>query len=199
MDEGSYCVDYDDLHNLGKSLVRSGDVDGGIGVLELAAHEFPKMPMVFRSLGMAYVTKGEDKPALECYDKSLALNPRRNSREVSAYVEVVLERTLLEDGFAAMARQYDELRNQYRREVSESLLNSIGYHLMGAKRHEAAIDVLSLNVEKYPEYANGYDSLGEAYMSIGEKKPAIESYEKALELAPDNENAREMLKKLREQ
>lgn len=196
-DEKSYYVDYDDLHNLGKSLVRSGDVDGGIDILELTAHEFPDMPMVFRSLGLAHLTQGKDKLAVESYDKSLELNPRRNPREVRAYIEVALEKTLCAEGFTAMARRYDELKNKYPREISESLLNGIGYGLLAAKRHGDAIDVLSLNVENHPEYANGYDSLGEAYMVSGEKKLAIENYEKSLELAPDNENAREMLKKLR--
>jgi hypothetical protein len=41
-------------------------------------------------------------------------------------------------------------------------------------------------------------SLGEAYMEVGNKKLAIEHYEKSLELDADNKNAEEMLKKLRQ-
>jgi len=196
-DETSYYVDYDELRSLGESLIRSGDVDEGIDILELTAGEFPNMPMVFRSLGTAYLRQGKDKLALENYDKALGLNKRRNSMEVGAYIGIVLERTLCAEGFAAMARRYDDLKDRHPREVSESVLNGIGYRLLAAKRYGDAIDVFSLNVENYPEYANGYDSLGEAYMVNGDKKLAIENYEKSLELAPDNENAAERLKKLR--
>jgi cytochrome c-type biogenesis protein CcmH/NrfG len=43
-----------------------------------------------------------------------------------------------------------------------------------------------------------YDSLGEAYMTNGDKERAIKNYQKAVELNPQNTNAIEMLKKLRE-
>jgi predicted negative regulator of RcsB-dependent stress response len=43
-----------------------------------------------------------------------------------------------------------------------------------------------------------YDSLGEAYMKKGDKEKAIENYQKSLGLNPNNTNAREMLKKLKQ-
>ena len=61
----------------------------------------------------------------------------------------------------------------------------------------AAIAVFALNVEKFPTSSNVYDSLGEAYMKAGDNAKAILNYEKSLELNPHNDNAREMLKKLR--
>jgi cytochrome c-type biogenesis protein CcmH/NrfG len=53
-------------------------------------------------------------------------------------------------------------------------------------------------VELYPQSANVYDSLGEAHMTDGQKKLAIQNYKKSLELNPDNNNAKEMLEKLQE-
>jgi Tfp pilus assembly protein PilF len=44
--------------------------------------------------------------------------------------------------------------------------------------------------------ANVYDSLGEAYLKQGEKALAVENYKKSLDLNPQNENARDVLKKL---
>jgi tetratricopeptide (TPR) repeat protein len=41
-----------------------------------------------------------------------------------------------------------------------------------------------------------YDSLGEAFMAAGERELAIENYEKALEIDPDNSNAVRMLERL---
>ena len=62
---------------------------------------------------------------------------------------------------------------------------------------EAAIEIFKLNIRAYPESANPYDSLGEAYMESGEKELAIENYEKALAMDPNTPSAIDALKKLR--
>jgi len=59
-----------------------------------------------------------------------------------------------------------------------------------------AMEIFRLNVEEFPQDANVYDSLGEAYLKKGEKGLAIENYRKSLELNPQNDNARDVLKKL---
>jgi cytochrome c-type biogenesis protein CcmH/NrfG len=67
------------------------------------------------------------------------------------------------------------------------------------KKVREAIEILKLNVEAYPQSANVYDSLGQAYMTNGDKELAIRNYRRAVELNPQNTNAIEMLKKLRSQ
>jgi tetratricopeptide (TPR) repeat protein len=67
---------------------------------------------------------------------------------------------------------------------------------MRQKRITEAITIFKLNVEFYPKDFDVYDSLGEGYMTNGEKASAIENYKKSLELNPKNTNATEMLKKL---
>ena len=56
--------------------------------------------------------------------------------------------------------------------------------------------VFKLNVTDYPQSANAYDSLAEAYMTGGDKELAIRNYRRSVELNPGNTNAVEMLKKL---
>jgi D-alanyl-D-alanine-carboxypeptidase/D-alanyl-D-alanine-endopeptidase len=63
---------------------------------------------------------------------------------------------------------------------------------------EKAIAVFRFNVFLYPGSSNVYDSLGEAYMTAGDTRLAIENYERSLELDPQNSNAVEMLKKLKQ-
>ena len=60
-----------------------------------------------------------------------------------------------------------------------------------------AIEIFKLNTEAYPESANVYDSLGEGYAADRNIELAIENYQKSLDLNPDNENAKEMLKRLK--
>jgi len=82
--------------------------------------------------------------------------------------------------------------------IDERDVNNLGYeYLMKKQDNEMAIAVFLFNTKRYPESANTYDSLGEAYMKSGQKELAIFNYEKSLELDPRNDNAVEMLKKLR--
>ena len=53
-------------------------------------------------------------------------------------------------------------------------------------------------MQEYPKSANVYDSLGEAYMQAGQKDLAIQNYKMSLRLNPENRNAIEMLRKLKE-
>jgi len=55
---------------------------------------------------------------------------------------------------------------------------------------------LKLNVEAYPQSANVYDSLAEAYLLSGDKDKAIENYRRALAIDPKMESARQALKQL---
>ena len=80
---------------------------------------------------------------------------------------------------------------------TESSINNLGYRLIEMKRLEHAIEIFKLNVESYPQSANAYDSLAEAYMMNGNKELAIKNYERSLELNPANSNAVEMLRKLK--
>jgi len=73
----------------------------------------------------------------------------------------------------------------------------VGYRLLGNNKLKKAIEIFKFVVSEYPESANAYDSLGEAYMKAGERELAIKNYEKSLELDPRNENAKKMLKDLR--
>ena len=46
--------------------------------------------------------------------------------------------------------------------------------------------------------SGGHDSLGEGYMVRGDRKKAVASYKRSLELNPENANAVEMLGRLGE-
>lgn len=78
----------------------------------------------------------------------------------------------------------------------ESELNTLGYQLLRAHKYKDAIRIFQLNVETYPQSANVYDSLGEAYLDDGDTSLAIAHYQKSLERNPQNRNAVLMLQKL---
>lgn len=79
--------------------------------------------------------------------------------------------------------------------LPEGGLNRLGYEVLD-RDPEAAIMLFELNVESHPESWNVYDSLGEAYMTAGDREAAISNYRRSLELNPENENALEKLAEL---
>jgi tetratricopeptide (TPR) repeat protein len=80
--------------------------------------------------------------------------------------------------------------------VTEVQVNTLGYRLLELKRVPEAIAIFKLNVTTYPRSSNAYDSLGEAYMTHGDREDAIRSYRRSLELNPRNGNAVEQLRVL---
>lgn len=82
-------------------------------------------------------------------------------------------------------------------EEHEETLNDFGYDVLGAGRVAEAIAIFQLGTELFPNSANTYDSLGEAYLNGGQRAEAIRSYERSLALDPDNANAERVLRDLR--
>jgi len=70
--------------------------------------------------------------------------------------------------------------------IPEAFMNRAGYDLLNANRIDEAIAVFRKNVDTYPNSANTYDSLAEAYEKAGQLKRSIENYEKAFKMAESN-------------
>jgi CubicO group peptidase (beta-lactamase class C family) len=78
----------------------------------------------------------------------------------------------------------------------EERLNTIGYDLMNRKKISEAIKVFEVNTKENPKSGNAYDSLAEAYFNDNQLLISKQNYKKALELAPEDNNAKEMVKKI---
>jgi tetratricopeptide (TPR) repeat protein len=81
----------------------------------------------------------------------------------------------------------------------EQLVNQVGYRMLQSTNDEdksKALAFFSLNTENYAKSSNSFDSLGEAYETLGNTQKAIESYKRSLELYPGNEHADMKIKEL---
>jgi CubicO group peptidase (beta-lactamase class C family) len=123
------------------------------------------------------------------------------ARSVPRSLYLALGRTVLARGAAAAVGQYRELKATAAAEYDfgERVLNGLGYWLLGRDRATDAIEIFKLNVEAYPESANVYDSLGEAYRKAGQRDLSLANYRKALERDPQNEGAIRAIRELEAQ
>ena len=80
--------------------------------------------------------------------------------------------------------------------LGEKHLNAAGYALLGSNKVDEAVELFEFMVEEFPQSANAYYSLGEAYMKAGKNNLAVESFRKSLQLNPDNENALKIITEL---
>jgi CubicO group peptidase (beta-lactamase class C family) len=122
---------------------------------------------------------GEHQPAFDWIDYE-----RHDSPRMKLYTSI------LDKGI-------DQSLKEYRAgaPLDEGLINDLGYQLINARKFQEAIRIFELNTASYPQSANAWDSLADAY-NIGGKELAIAYYRKSLELNPRNSNAAEMIKKL---
>ena len=78
-----------------------------------------------------------------------------------------------------------ELRDRALKVATEADINAYGYQLLGEKKTDEAIATFRKNVKDHPDSWNTYDSLGEALAAKGDKKSAVENYNKALAMTND--------------
>ncbi len=106
----------------------------------------------------------------------------------------------------AAQRGYKDLNGLYgsiKREnptftLEEGKLNTLGLQLvLQPDRSNYGIAVFLFAVELYPGSANLFDSLAEGYLFLGDKKNAIQYFERSLELNPENVNAVNRLRQLK--
>ncbi|TCK69401.1 CubicO group peptidase (beta-lactamase class C family) [Winogradskyella wandonensis] len=78
----------------------------------------------------------------------------------------------------------------------EANINALGYIFLNEEKIEESVFLFELNTQSFPNSANAFDSLGEALLKKGDKTEAKKAYKKSLELNPNNDNARKVLKSL---
>jgi pimeloyl-ACP methyl ester carboxylesterase len=108
-----------------------------------------------------------------------------------------LERTLREKGADAAVALFRQQQLRYpKSDITPRLLNTLGYMQMREKRIDDALRFFSLNAEVYPDDANVYDSLAEAFAAKGDRDAALANYRKSLKMDPTNTNAAAWIAKL---
>ncbi len=176
-------------------LLPAGKGSDAVELLRLNTEIFPSE---FRSwYGLAEIAKetGQIDVALQAHEKLRTLEPCIAEMQTS-YCNLRLLKRYVEKGPEALRKLFLELRESQGNILSENTLNILGYEMLRKGKNQDAAEIFRINTRLYPEWANGYDSLGEAYLKANDKKSAREAYEKALKLDPGLSSAKLALEQL---
>ena len=159
----------------------SGDSETGIEYVNKAAEE----GHLFKDeanyvLGLIHNFGENDLPL--AYEYWNALSEKFPS---SNYFGLQVNRTYIgklveEKGVDFLNREFEDLDSLYG--INNPVpLNLLGYSLMNQNRLDEALTVFKVNLKKYPDIANSYDSMAECYLNRGENENAIKYYKMAFE------------------
>lgn len=108
--------------------------------------------------------------------------------ETQRSISEVLRPMIMIVGIEETLAKYHQLKTEQPEayNFAESELNQLGYQLLNHGKAKEAVAIFKLNAEAYPQSANVYDSLADAYKAAGDSTLVIRCYEKVLELLPSN-------------
>ncbi len=137
----------------------------------------------------AMQNKTNIEQGLEWADRAVAMNPSFNTLNAKAGLLQLQGKTADADKVKAEALAM----------ATETELNTYGYTLLNQGDKKEAIRIFKMNVDRHPESANAWDSLGEGYALSDDKDNAIKCFKKSLSLNPTDgvkANSTMYLKKL---
>ena len=158
-------------------------------VLEMA----PSNPAGYAGLAHVYLARGDKQKAIEYFQKSLELDPS------NGLVHLNLGDIYLEEDDYKSAKRHFLKAIQFGDEESE---NDIKHRIIqaniGLGDYKNAIFLGEQLIKKDPTFASVYNLLGVAYYLSGKFEKAINAFERYLIAVPDDEAARNILKKAKE-
>jgi enterochelin esterase family protein len=81
--------------------------------------------------------------------------------------------------------------------ITEDDVNSMGYALLELDHTAEAIALFEWNAQRFPMSGAVHDSLADGYLRSGDRARAVASFQRAVELDPKNDAAKQMLDALR--
>ena len=154
----------------------SGDREIGIGEIKKAAEG----GSLFKdeanyALALMYGFRENDLTIAYRYWKALSEKYPDNNNFLQQTNRTYIAKLVDEKGVDFLTNEFENLDSLYNI-TDPGILNMLGYSLVNQERFDEALIVFEVNIRKYPDIANGYDSLAEYYMTIGDNKNAIKFY-----------------------
>jgi len=208
--------------SLGSALHKIGEVNEAALEFRAALKHAPEDPKAHVLLGMALRDQNELDESRQYLDKALDLDPENGRAyfELGLLLNRQGKQALAEDSLARavkhapneslfwyaygeifrLQQRTEEALNAYRTAVEldppyPKAIGKLAQLLIARKQYGEAEVLLIKAIRRDPENATGYLYLGDVYADTRKYKPAIENFEKFLELAPANDPDRDRAKR----
>jgi len=159
----------------------SGDREGGLEHFKKVAEN----GNLFKDeanyiLGILYGFRENNLSLAHEYWKQLNAKFPLNNNFLAQMNRAYVAKLVDEKGVEFLNTEFENLDSLYN--ISDpGVLNILGYNLINQNRLDEALVVFKVNIKKYPDVANGYDSIAECYVNRGENENAIKYYKIAFE------------------
>jgi glyoxylase-like metal-dependent hydrolase (beta-lactamase superfamily II) len=145
------------------------------------------------SESFAYLSPAIDRRRIDrSHAKLIAAMWSRFVPSLAATIDETIRHGGIEAAKAALAKN----RGSTQLYLDEDEMVTLGYRLLLGGKVDEAIAVFEMNVSAFPQSWNAHDSLGEALLARGDLDAAAASYQRSIELNPDNENGKKMLERI---
>jgi protein O-GlcNAc transferase len=167
------------LHMLGMVQIQSGELNGGIDLVRRSLALAEGQPAAWCTLGNALRLQRQPVPALECFERAIALDPRHapaHNNRGNVLIDLL---------------RADEALVSYQRalELSPRHLGTLincGNILVGLRRVPEALQHYARAIELSPTLATAWCAQGHALLCLQQPLEALASYERARSLGMED-------------
>jgi tetratricopeptide (TPR) repeat protein len=115
-----------------------------------------------------------------------------------SFVDTLFHVVVKKDVTAAIDLYYELKRNHSNKYIfKQREIATLAFELVQKEKLKDAIEILKLGITIYPESAFAYQALGMGYYLDGQEEMAVLNFQRVLELEPDNNHAKEILMRLK--
>jgi tetratricopeptide (TPR) repeat protein len=112
-------------------------------------------------------------------------------------LQTIFDEKGIQEGLRAFPALKDQKRTYPRYIFQDWVIKNAALHYLAIDKLDIAIELFKLNVQEYPDSWGVYFDLAEAYVKNKDIPLAIQNYQKALVIDPQNAQIKEILSKLK--
>jgi hypothetical protein len=184
-----------------KTMKKQPSVSTNIPIIDITSEQNVMRDNSWKTCHDAFVSESPNRKSIYAYKTSHYIFTDNSRLVIDAIISLYSDIQKPKDKAKILEKAYtyelasanDDYRKLIEFQHSYNDLNAWGKALFQKNDVTIALEVMKLNTSLYPENADAYNSLGEAYLKTGNKDWAVTNYKKSFELNPDNKNTQKLL------
>lgn len=190
-------IEYTYVVDLKKKLIREFNVDMSIiGKATSSTIQVSVLPKGKFEITFGWLVNAEGKAITLSDNIKITEAPSQHPLQITLARQI--QKAYLENDIGYVEKHFELLtEGAHRKSQKENILNSAGYLFLKGHAYTEAIEILELNTRLFPDKANPWDSLGEAYYKNGDKNKALKAFQKALSINPKFRSSKSWVRKIK--